>query len=244
MDGFLQIILLALIAGILIWRLRAVLGRRPDDETRPAPRFSHRNAANRGASNAKPQIKRDGNVISLPGGPVADDRSQVETKASDFSKFLPEGSPLVAQLEMLHQQDPYFDPANFILGSKKAYEMIVMGFANGDRKTLKSLLSDDVYKRFEAAIGERESQQNQQETEFIGVDKTEILDVSLKDKIARITVKFISDMVSVTKNSQGNIIEGDPTRIKRVTDIWTFARDMSNPDPNWRLAGTSAVTQS
>lgn len=244
MDGFLQIILLAVIAGILIWRLRAVLGRRPDDEHQRAPRFSHRNTANHNAPATKPHLKQDGNVVSLPGARLPGDEARSELKTADLSKYLPEGSPLMEELEKLHQADQYFDPATFVMGARKAYEMVVTAFAAGDRKTLKSLLTEDVYNRFDAAIADREAQQNMVESEFIGVDKTEFVNVTLKDKIARVTVKFISNMVSVTKNAQGHIIEGDPTKIKRVTDVWTFVRDITNPDPNWRLAGTSASSHS
>ena len=142
----------------------------------------------------------------------------------------------------LHAADHAFHPASFIAGAKSAYEMIVTAFAAGDRTALKPLLSDTVYSQFESAISDREQKNLTLESEFIGVDKTEILEANVTDKIAKVTIKFLSDLVTSTKNADGKVVEGDPTKIKRVIDVWTFARDIRSSDPNWKLVGTSAAT--
>lgn len=237
MERFIDIILLALIAGFLIWRLRSVLGRRTEDEGSQNPPFTNRNSQERGT-----RTNRNGNVIPLPASSNGNDLRTKQEEPIDFSQYAPKGSTVQKALYELHRSDRNFHPAAFLTGAKSAYELIVTSFAAGDRSALKPLLSEGVYNSFDNAISDRESKQLTVESEFIGVDKTEILDASISDQIAKITVKFISDLVSTTKNVEGDIVEGDPTKIKRVTDIWTFARDTSSQDPNWKLVGTSAAS--
>jgi predicted lipid-binding transport protein (Tim44 family) len=140
--------------------------------------------------------------------------------------------------------DPAFDPDAFIRGAKQAYEMIVTAFAEGNRKLLKDLLSRDVYDGFTRAISDRESRQEQVDQSFVGIDKADILESEVKSGIASITVRFVSQLISATRDKAGAIIHGDPQRIKEVTDIWTFSRDISSAkaraNPNWRLIATQS----
>jgi len=237
MNGLIEIILLALIAGFLIWRLRSILGRRTEDEGSQRGPYSHQKS-----QSARSRTSANGNVIPIPSSAKASDVRHEQEEPIDFSKFAPAGSAVHNGLIDLSRADGSFHPAEFIAGAKSAYEIIVMAFANGDRQTLKSLLADPVYKRFEHAIEQREKQNLTVESEFIGVERADFLDVSLKDRVAKITIKFISDLVSITRNEDGNVVEGDPTKIKRVTDVWTFSRDVGSSDPNWKLVGTAAAT--
>ena len=140
--------------------------------------------------------------------------------------------------------DPAFDPDTFIRGAKQAYEMIVTAFAEGNRKLLKDLLSRDVYEGFTRAITDRESRSEQVDQSFVGIDKAEIMESEVKSGIASITVRFVSQLISATRDKAGAIINGDPQRIKEVTDIWTFSRDVSSAktrgNPNWRLIATQS----
>lgn len=140
--------------------------------------------------------------------------------------------------------DPAFDPDSFIRGAKQAYEMIVTAFAEGNRKLLKDLLSRDVYDGFTRAITEREGRGEQIDQSFVGIDKADILESEVKSGIASITVRFVSQLISATRDKAGAIINGDPQRIKEVTDIWTFSRDVSSAkaraNPNWRLIATQS----
>ncbi len=140
--------------------------------------------------------------------------------------------------------DPAFDPDTFIRGAKQAYEMIVTAFAEGNRKLLKDLLSRDVYDGFTRAITDRESRAEQVDQSFVGIDKADILESEVKSGIASITVRFVSQLISATRDKAGAIINGDSQRIKEVTDIWTFSRDISSAkaraNPNWRLIATQS----
>jgi predicted lipid-binding transport protein (Tim44 family) len=136
--------------------------------------------------------------------------------------------------------DPTFDPKHFLVGGRQAYEMIVTAFAEGDRKTLKNLLSREVYDGFEAAIREREQRGESVETRFVSIDKADITGAEMRGKSAQITVRFVSQLVSVTRDRSGAVIEGNPDKVTDVTDVWTFARDISSRDPNWKLIATEA----
>ena len=119
--------------------------------------------------------------------------------------------------------------------------IIVTAFAEGDRTRLKQLLSREVYDGFVSAIGQRETRGETIEFKFVGIDKAEITEASLKNTTAQITVRFLSKLISATHDKDGKVIDGDPIHVGDVTDIWTFARESTARDPNWKLVATELV---
>jgi predicted lipid-binding transport protein (Tim44 family) len=228
------IIFLALAVFIFL-RLRNVLGQRTGNERPPYDRAA-RNVL-RGV--------QDNNVGPMPGAvidqaplaPTAD-----VTPPSDRWKGLAEpGTALAHGLDAIAAQDSSFDPRHFLSGARSAYEMIVLAFANGDRRALKDLLSSEVYDSFEAAIKEREKQEQKTETRFVSIDKAEIIGAETRDRAAQLTVRFVSQMISVTRDKAGTIVDGNPDKVADITDVWTFARDITSRDPNWKLVGTGSA---
>ena len=217
-----DILLLALAAGFIVLRLRSMLGRRTGNE--PPPGYRHRDAMG--------QIDRSGKVVRLPGAENAAD----DPAGADAAE---EAGGVAAALTQIQLADRNFDPDGFLAGAKAAYEMIITGFARGDRAGLEPLLAEDVFDSFDAVIKGREDKGHEAETQLVGIERAEIVGARLRERIAEITVKFISEIISVTRNADGAVIEGDPTRSRRITDIWTFARDTRSRDPNWKLVGTA-----
>ena len=129
---------------------------------------------------------------------------------------------------------------HFLTGARAAYEMIVNAYAEGDRRTLKNLLSREVYDGFEAAISEREKRGETVESRFVSIDNAEITATELRGHTAQVTVRFQSKLVSVTRDKNGTVIDGNAEKVTDVTDVWTFARDVSSRDPNWKLVATEA----
>jgi len=166
-------------------------------------------------------------------------RDAVRTSPSEKVVTLP-GSPAAAGLDAIIAVDSSFDAQHFLAGARAAYEMIVTAFAQGDRRTLKGLLSREVYEGFEAAIRERDSRGETIETRFISIDKADIAAAELRGRVAQVTVRFVSQLISVTRDRSGAVIEGSPDKVTDVTDVWTFARDLSSRDPNWKLVATEA----
>lgn len=224
---FLDIILLALVAGFILLRLRSVLGTRtghekPREAWRPGPRDPK-----------APPAQGDGaKVIPLPDRQIA---------AREELAPIPPG-PAQGGLSRIQQVDRSFDPAEFAGGAKGAYEMIVGAFAAGDVQTLRQLLSREVFGDFEAAIKQRKADGLAQETTLVGIDEAEIVDADLKGSIAEVTIRFVSQLVNATRNAAGAVVAGDPARVDKVTDVWTFARDTTSRDPNWTLVATSSPT--
>ena len=149
-------------------------------------------------------------------------------------------APIAQGLDAIVAEDPTFDLKHFLAGARAAYEMIVTAFAEGDRKSLKNLLSREVYDGFETAIREREGRGETAETRFVSIDKADITGAELRGRAAQITVRFVSQLVSVTHDRAGAVIDGSPDKVTEVTDVWTFARDLSVRDPNWKLVATEA----
>ena len=225
------IIFLALAVFIFL-RLRSVLGQRTGRERPPYDPYAPRDAV-RGATND--------NVVTLPGRPAESAQKPAEASPAERWKGIAEaGSAVAVGLDAVAKEDKSFDAKHFITGARAAYEMIVLAFAEGDRRSLKNLLSRDVYEGFEAAIRERESKGETVETRFVTIEKSDITGTELRGRTAQITVRFVSQLVSVTRDKSGNVIEGNPEKVTDVTDVWTFARDLSSRDPNWKLVATEA----
>jgi predicted lipid-binding transport protein (Tim44 family) len=161
---------------------------------------------------------------------------------SDRWKDLTEpGTALAQGLDAIVDRDSTFDPRHFLSGARGAYEMIVLAFANGDRRALRDLLSSEVYESFDTVIKDREKHEQKTETRFVSVDKAELVSAEQRDRLAQLTVRFVSQMVSVTRDKTGTIVDGNPDKVADITDIWTFARDTTSRDPNWKLVGTGSA---
>jgi predicted lipid-binding transport protein (Tim44 family) len=222
------------IAVVFFLRLRSVLGRRTGSERPPYDPFTRREAA-RGAGDQK--------IVSLPRRPVEREEPKPEAAAIDekIRTLAPAGSMLNEGLKAIAAADRSFDPDAFLTGARAAYEMIVTAFAEGDRRTLRNLLSREVNDGFVAAIAQREQRQEKIEFRFVGIDKAEMTEAALKGGTAQITVRFLSKLISATRDKAGEVIDGDPVHVADVTDIWTFARDVAARDPNWKLIATESV---
>ncbi len=227
------IIFLALAVFIFL-RLRSVLGQRTGRERPPYDPYSARDAVRTPAGDK---------VVSLPGrGPVdaAPKPSEPEEPSERWKGVAEPGSPLAAGLDAIAREDHEFDPQHFLTGARAAYEMIVTAFAAGDKRQLKDLLGREVYEGFEAAIGEREQRGETAETRFVSIDAAELIGAEVRGKSAQVTIRFVSKLISATRDRNGNVIDGNPEKVTDVTDIWTFSRDLSSRDPNWKLVATEA----
>jgi predicted lipid-binding transport protein (Tim44 family) len=217
----LDIVFLAIVAGLVLYILSTVLGRRTGQERQ---RYNPYVGGKDG--------RESGDVVSLP-KPVAAAKAPPADAASAIA---PKGSPLAAALTEIQLADRGFNPEGFIAGARIAYEMIVTAFAKGDRRQLKGLLSDEVYKDFEDAIVAREGRGETVDSHFIGIKSADLTEAQMKGRIAELTVQFVCELISFTKNADGAVIEGDPTQVHEVRDLWTFARDTRAGDPNWKLS--------
>ena len=143
-------------------------------------------------------------------------------------------------LHAIMAADKNFDARHFIDGARAAYEMTVTAYAEGDRRALQNLLAPEIYEGFEAAIREREARGETAETRFISIDATVITAAELRGKKAQITLRFVSQLVSATRDRNGNVIDGSADNAPSVTDVWTFTRDVTSYDLNWKLVATEA----
>jgi predicted lipid-binding transport protein (Tim44 family) len=213
------ILLLATVAGIILFRLYTVLGRRTGNERPPHERFERIGGA------AEPPKPADG-VVLLPDRGAKPESAE----ASD---------PVARGLLDIKLSDRSFDSDHFVEGARRAYEMIVTAFAKGDRETLRPLLSDEVYATFDHVIGDREAKKEKIEFTFVGFREVKVVHAELKKSSAEITLSFVAQFISATTDAAGKPVEGDAKTVRDVTDVWTFERNVRASDPNWRLVATS-----
>lgn len=215
-SPIIQLLVLAGIAVFLILRLRGVLGTREGFEKPTVP-----------IERASPRKKADLEVIE--GGP---DR--------DITDHVAEDSPSARALAAMKGADPTFNVTEFLSGARGAYEMILMAFEKGELEPVMPFMSEDVYEAFASVVDDRADKGLTIEATFIGIS-----DLSLKEatfdtdsKEAEMTVRFTGELTYQVRDNAGDVVEGNANEIKRQKDIWTFARDMSTNDPNWRLVAT------
>ena len=236
-------IIAALVALLVIWKLRSVLGERTGVERPPRNPFVSRNRTDAEPPQGTPQgavppqsVGRpsDG-VIRLPGAaqPAAPDPAR-------WKGFAEPGSPVAAGLDAVAAVDPSFTPGSFLEGAKIAYEAVITAFAAGERKTLQNLLAKDVYASFSAALDERKRHGETMSTTFVSMDDAKIESAALEGRTASVAVRFGSKQISATHSADGKLTDGSPDRTVDMDDIWTFAREVSSRDPNWKLVATQS----
>lgn len=221
--------LIFVVAAVFIFmQLRNVLGRRTGHEKPPVEKSTRSERAE------SPDMDND-NVVTLPKRGVTE-----EDAYKEIDLIAKPRTKLNKALRQIKDEAPIFDPKEFVKGAGMAYEMIVMAFADGDRKTLRNLLSKEVFDGFSDVLDERAKTGEEVLTNFVGIEKIEITAAELRDHDAHITVSIVSQLISSTKNKAGEVIDGDPDAVVEVRDIWTFARDLRQRDPNWKLVATES----
>ena len=188
---YIDIILLAMIAGFIFLRLRGILGKKTGHE---------------------------------------------ENLDSSFSRDLPTKEILKNKLNLLNFDQEAKE--NFLKGAKIAYETIIIAFASGNLKNIRSLLGKKVFDQFNEAVKVRENEGHISETTFIGVNSASIKEHKKINNILEVTVDFVSEIISCVKDKNNKILSGDTNKIKKVFDTWKFSKDSRSSNPNWLLIDT------
>lgn len=230
---FLDIIFLGIIVLLLINRLRSVLGTRPttdekvknSEPTRPVSQSDkivdiseYRTIENAGGS------------VKMERDPAAD---------GDFE----ENAEVVQNLKKIKETFPSFDLVDFMQKAPRAFEYIAAAFAKGNKTDLKPLLSPEIYASFEKVINERKERGETAEFNLIGFKTIRLSKAEMIGNDVELTVEFETEQTNIVKDSQGQLIVGDPTYIETVTDIWTLRKNMKSSSPVWVLTATHNKTQ-
>lgn len=235
MDEFFDLptLIVIAIAVFVLFRLRSVLGTRTGNERPPVERVKPAEAAN------------EDSVVPLrqrgTGTPELDDERRARKLEAEIEQFSHGDAELAAGFKAVAEADSTFTPKSFLDGAKQAYEMIVTGYATGDRTTLKNLLEKDVFEGFQRAISEREAAGQTVDFTFVGLPKVEYADAEFDTKMVLVTVRFHAEVVSATRDKDGNLIEGNADQVQTIADEWTFARNPKSRDPNWKVVSTSQL---
>ncbi len=219
-SGFpIDLILFGMIAAFLVLRLRSILGRRTGFE-RPAQPY-------------QPPAP------TQPAAPVIDGRAEPAPPAA--RRVVPEPATTVGQtLARMREVDRAFDPTAFLEGAEKAFRMIVTGFAAGDRTLLRSLLGGETFSAFDGAITAREQAEQVQVSEIRSIESSAIEAADLRGSTATVTVRFVSDQISLTRDKAGLPLAGTDA-VTEISDVWTFERNLASSDPTWRLVTAASA---
>lgn len=226
-------IIFGLLAIFVIWKLRSVLGTRTGHEQPPPVEAFRRNPP-------EPTADNRGSVLRFPQKDDAPTESDLADRRSAWLRIPGVQERVLPGLEAVAGADPDFEPRDFIDGAKTAYEMIIMSFAAGNRNALRDLLSKDVFDSFASAISQRESRGESVDTTFVSIDRATIEDAQLRARVAQITMRFESKLITATRDRAGVVVDGDADKVVDISDVWTFARDIDSRDPNWKLVATEA----
>ena len=224
------------IAVVILFRLRSVLGTRTGNERPPVERRVK-------SDTAKPVVE-DTIVPIRPrgaGNPDLDDDRRARKTEAEIEQYSKGNAELAEGFKAVVEADPSFSPKSFLDGAKQAYEMIVTAFAAGDRVTLKNLLEKDVFEGFQRAIADREAAGQKIDFTFVGLPKIDFSDAEYDKKNVLVTIRFHAEVVSATRDKDGNLVEGNADQVQTIADEWTFARNPKSRDPNWKVVTTSLL---
>lgn len=211
-GGMVTLLILAAVTVFLVFRLKDVLGTKTGNE-KPRPTVVRQKSDQAPAP------------VEVADKPILDDS---DPKSAVYAK--------------MQAVEPGFSPTVFANGARQAYEMLLMAFENGDKATLQKFLSPDVYQGFAQVIDERANEGLTVDARFVGLRESDIIGARFDedDQVAEIEMKFVGELVTVVRDKEHRIIEGDPNEIRREYDQWTFGRKMGSSDPNWLLIATGA----
>lgn len=220
-SDMIEILVLILIAGVVLYRLKTVIGTRTGHE---------------GPTDFVRRQQEAASRADAPAGSVA--VPDLDEPEEERFSSVPEDSR--AALEAIRRIEPDFDIDGFVDGGRSAYEMILMAYEEGDRGTLQSLLAPDVFQAFQSGIAAREEAGLRVDARFIGVREASVAEVQFDPdaSIADVTVRFVGELITAVRDAENRVVEGDPNEVRRQTDVWTFSREMGSVDPNWLLTGT------
>ena len=219
---FIDIIFFALVAAFLVLQLRRVLGRRDGHQGRRSDPLT-------------PPLKREqteDTVVQLP------DRSGKPSEDESFVADTEAETTLGAGLIRIAEADSGFQPEEFLSGARIAFDLILGAFIAGDQKTLKPLVSAEVFGNFARAINDRGKAGETMEDTLVGIKSADLVEAYMEEAVAHVTLKFVSEQVNVMRDENGDVVSGNPNLVTEVTDFWTFARDTRSRDPNWSLVAT------
>lgn len=241
MDDFLDLptLIAIVVAVFVLFRLRSVLGTRTGNERPPVDR-SRSTPAEKKAANEDTVVPLRPRPAA-PAQPDLDDERRARKLEAEIEQAAAGNAELAAGLKAVAEADPTFTPKSFLEGAKQAYEMIVIAFAEGDRQTLRNLLDKEVFDGFQRAIAEREAADQKVDFTFVGLPRIAIVDAEYDKKNVAVTVDFHAEVVSATRDKDGNLVEGNADQVQTIADEWTFARNPKSRDPNWKVVTTSQL---
>ncbi len=219
---YFDLVLWAMIAGFLILRLRALLGRSSHDEGSRAERRT------------LPDDRQDRASATS---------EATERPPSEAERSLGEDPILGPALARVRRLDPDFDLGAFLEGARNFYHLVLEAFWTGDREKLRPFLSDEVFADFDAAIRAREQAGETIDGRIVDIERIEIADIRLSGTCAEIGLRYEAELVAVTRDRDGRIVSGNPSDTVRAIDIWTLERDLASEDPNWTLVATRTLDE-
>jgi predicted lipid-binding transport protein (Tim44 family) len=220
-------VIFALVALFVAWKLRSVLGMRQDSQ-RPGGLLA---PLRRVPGPSNPPVAQPDTAPSAP----------VSQPSADRWKGVAEPDSAVWNgLDAIAAADRAFAPQAFLSGARVAYDMVVHAFAAGDAATLRNLMTPEAFANFDKAICARADAGQTMTTTVVSIDDATIVGAALADATAQLQVRFVAKLVSVTRDVHGDVVDGSPNTVADHIDLWTFARDIRSPDPNWQLTATES----
>lgn len=216
----LDIIVLLIVVALIFQRLWKALGTRPETETK------------------RVKLSREG-AEKLYNLLKSEAEKELKIDASKVEELVPLDSKPLSEIDAILVTIPGFKKDSFILGAKKAFQMITEAFNKSDIETLKMLVSTSIFNKMQDVIKQRKDEQIIAETDFICFEKVEIIKASVNEKNkALISVEFVTEQVNLLRNKDNEVIEGDENYIQTIRDVWTFEKKLDPKILNWVLVST------
>lgn len=226
-----DIIVLALVAGFILLRLRSILG---EDSG-----FDGRSQNDNEMHDRSTDDGDKDNTKVFPIGPSIAAAVKADLEEPSDKKLIDAmDAPLKDRIADIKKIEPSFNVEHFVNGAKGAFEMVLKAFHENDKETLKYLLADDIEEMFVAEAERNHNADPKTHTTLVSIPQADIIDIDLRSKHASIDIRFVSEQITVERDKDGNITGGDASEVNRIEDEWTFERDLGSKSPNWLITST------
>jgi predicted lipid-binding transport protein (Tim44 family) len=146
---------------------------------------------------------------------------------------------LARRVDEILRQDASAGVDAFLQERLAHYEAVVAAFDAGNRELLRGLVSSEVYEIFRAAIDVRKIRGQRIETAFAWIEPSEIVEARIDAEQMDIAIRFTGAYFEFARDSIGLLTKGTPA-MRRSSDVWTFARDLTQAEKTWRVVATEA----
>lgn len=221
---YLDIVVLAVLAVILVVKLKSVLGKQFEDEK---PDYKQQNGFMGGCGSCQVQDITSGVLVKTP------EESGVKEVGPEFyEKYLNvsvddilDAKRKVA-FDSIKKQYPSLDAMDLVRESRANFQNILSRYSKKDLGHVRDILNKDVYEIFAESLQNESDAGISTHIIVVKIFSSKVVGIKLKNTVLDMSVEFLSEQIIFSQDSDGNIVNGDQEYPKLVKEVWLFKKNL------------------